>query len=426
MRTFLIIWLGQLASLLGSEMTNFAITIWAWEVTGQATPLSLLLAVTQIPRLLISPFAGIWVDRYNRKVLMLLGDTVAGFSTIALLSLFLTDHLQIWHLYVSGAFNALFGYIQGLAYSASVSLLVSRQHYTRASALESLQMSGSYVIAPALAGGLYTITGLKGILAIDLATFGIAIVSLSAVSIPHSTELPLASSETVFQKLTFGIRYLWHRPSLMTFLSFLMISNFIDSACFSILPAMVLARSGNNAAIWGMLLAWFGIGGLLGGVTLSLWGGSKGRIHGVLIANAIWKGGLIVLALAQRTWVKIGTAFGSGFCSSFPSSCSQAIWRSQVEPALQGRVFATRFLLTQLATPFGAVIAGPLADYVFEPAMQPEGKFTPIFGDIFGVGLGAGMAVQLSIFALLGMVVALAGYGVKQLVNVEEKPLQGL
>ncbi|MEM6840173.1 MAG: MFS transporter, partial [Cyanobacteria bacterium P01_C01_bin.120] len=78
MRTFLIIWLGQFASLLGSEMTNFAITIWAWEVTGQATPLALIMTVTQIPRLLISPFAGIWVDCFNRKTLMLLGDTVAG------------------------------------------------------------------------------------------------------------------------------------------------------------------------------------------------------------------------------------------------------------------------------------------------------------------------------------------------------------
>ncbi|ASC72645.1 Macrolide efflux protein A [Halomicronema hongdechloris C2206] len=424
MRTFLIIWLGQFASLLGSEMTNFAITIWAWEVTGQATPLSFILAVTQVPRLLISLFAGIWVDRFNRKYLMLLGDTVAGLSTVALLALFLTDNLQIWHLYVSGAVNGLFGYLQGLAHSASISLIVPAQHYARASAFESLQMSGSYVVAPALAGTIYAITGLSGILTIDLITFGIAIASLSLASIPQPTAPPhhAAAADTVFHQLTFGIHYLRNHPSLMTLLLFFLISNLIDSASFSILPAMVLARSGDDSTVLGMLFSFFGAGGLLGGLTLSIWGGPKRRIHGVLIAGAVWKVGLMVLALAQQTSVKIGTALVSGFCSPFPSSCSQAIWRAKVEPAFQGRVFATRFLLTQLATPLGAAIAGPLADYVFEPTMQPGGKLTPILGGTFGTGLGAGMALQMSIFALLGIVVAVGGYGIKQLVTVDNAP----
>ncbi|MEO1351909.1 MAG: MFS transporter [Cyanobacteria bacterium J06635_15] len=420
MQTFLILWLGQLVSLLGSEMTNFAITIWAWEVTGQATPLAFILAVTQIPRLLISPFAGVWVDRFNRKILMLLGDTVAGLSTIALLALFLTDQLQVWHLYVSGAVNGLFGYIQWLAHSASVSLLVPERHYARASAFESLQMSGSYIVAPAIAGTLYAITGLGGILTFDLVTFGIAIATLSLITIPQAAEPPhTATSETVLQQLTFGLRYLQRRPSLMALLSFFLVSSFIDSASFAILPAMVLARSANDAAIWGTLLAFFGAGGLLGGAALSLWGGPKRRIHGVLIASAIWKTGLIVLALAQQTSVKIGTAIVCGFCSPFPSSCHQAIWRAKVESDVQGRVFATQFLLTQLATPVGAAIAGPLADYVFEPAMQPGQPLAQLLGTVFGVGLGAGTALQMTLFASCGVLIALGGYGIRRLRQVE-------
>lgn len=171
MRKFIIIWIGQLASLLGSEMTNFAITIWAWQVTGQATPLSLILFFVQTPRVIASLFAGVLVDRYNRKLLMIIGDFVAGISTIALLVLFLTNNLQIWHLYCTAAVNSLFGFIQGLAYSASLSLLVSPQQYTRATALNSVQLSGSYVLAPALAGSLYPVIGLRGILIVDLITF---------------------------------------------------------------------------------------------------------------------------------------------------------------------------------------------------------------------------------------------------------------
>ena len=420
MRTFLVIWMGQFASLLGSEMTNFAITIWAWEVTGQATPLSFILVVTQIPRLLISPFAGVWVDSFNRKHLMLLGDAVAGLSTIALLALFLIGHLQVWHLYISGAVNGLFGYVQRLAHSASISLLIPQKHYARASAFESLQMSSSYIIAPMIAGAIYSLAGLGGILTIDLATFGVAIATLSFVGIPQPRQAEQSRpSETVLQRLTFGIRYLWKRRSLRTLLSFFLISNFINSASFTLLPPMVLARLGNNAAIVGTLSAFFGAGGLLGGLALSVWGGPKRRIHGVLIASAIWKIGLIVLALAQNTLTYLVTALVSGFCSPFPGSCSQAIWRAKVESDVQGRVFATRFLLTQLATPVGGAIAGPLADHVFEPAMQPGGLLAQPLGNLFGTGLGAGMALQTTLFAGVGFLLALGSYGIRSLRQVE-------
>ena len=355
---------------------------------------------------------------------MLLGDSVAALSTIALLFLLLTDHLDIWHLYLSGAINGLFGYVQGLARSTSMSLIVPEQHYARAAAFESLQLSGSYVVAPAIAGAIYQISGLRAILAIDLATFAIAIATLSLVSIPQSPQAKLLStqptvSEPIRQQLTFGLRYLWQRPQLRTLLSFFLISNFINSASFSILPSMVLARSGSDAAIMGTLFACFGMGGVLGGLTLSLWGGPKHRIHGILIANAIWKVGLIVLALTQNTVTQMGTAFMSGFCSPFPGSCSQAIWRTKVEPEVQGRVFATRFLLTQLATPLGSAIAGPLADHVFEPAMQPKAVLAQVFGGVFGTGLGAGMALQMTLFASCGVVIALGGYKVRRLRQVE-------
>jgi MFS family permease len=188
MRTFLIIWIGQLASLIGSEMTNFAITIWAWEVTGQATPLSLILFFTQTPKVIAALFAGVLVDRWHRQKLMLVGDLMAGFSTIAILLLFLSDRLEIWHLYCTGAINGLFGFLQASAYSASLSLIVPKQHYARATALNSIQMSGSYILAPALAGSLYPSIGLVGILIIDLVTFIIAISSISVVQIPQLSQ----------------------------------------------------------------------------------------------------------------------------------------------------------------------------------------------------------------------------------------------
>ncbi len=205
----------------------------------------------------------------------------------------------------------------------------------------------------------------------------------------------------------------------MALLSFWIINNLIGSATFAILPATVLARSNNNPVIWGTLLAFFGLGGLLGGLTLSIWGGPKRRIHSILIASALWKLGIVVLALAQQTATKIGTALFSGFCSPFPESANQSIWMSKVEPEVQGRVFATRFLLTQLSSPVGYAIAGSLADQFFEPAMQPGGQLATVFEPIFGTGLGAGMALQISIFATCGMLIAVRGYSVRQLRAVD-------
>ena len=422
MRTFLIVWIGQLASMLGSEMTNFAITIWAWSVTGKATPLSFILFFTQTPKVFAALFAGVLVDRTHRKNLMIVGDLFAGCSTIAILCLFLSDRLEIWHLYFTGAVNGFFGFLQGLAYSASLALIVPKQHYTRAAALNSIQMSGAYILAPALAGNLYPLIGLTGILTLDIVTFIIAISTLSIVRIPQLSQNRVSqqSIQTIKQELTFGFHYVFRHPSLLAVIVFLSIDNLIENINFAILPAMVLARSGNNSAIWGELLTSFGIGGLLGAVTVSIWGGPKRRIHGLLLGSAIWKLSLIVLSITQTTLIKVAAALSSGFCSPFPDSSNQAIWMSKVKPEIQGRVFATRDLIAQITIPLGAAIAGPLADRFFEPAMSRSGSLTALFGGLFGTELGAGMALMMALFSSCGLLLALGGYAFPLLREVEE------
>ena len=424
MRKFLVIWIGQLASLLGSEMTNFAITIWAWQVTGQATPLSLIMFFVHTPRVIASLFAGVLVDRFNRKLLMIIGDLIAGISTVAILLLFLTNNLQIWHLYCTAAINSLFGFIQGLAYSASLSLLVPPQQYNRVTALNSVQMSGAFILAPALAGGLYPVIGLKGILIIDLVTFVIAIATLSLVSIPQplrETKEPREKkTEERWEDLAFGIRYLLQHRSLLAILGFLSITFFIDSFNFAILPAMVLARSNNDPTVWGRLLTTFGIGGVLGATTMSIWNLPKKRINGLLIGNAIWKGGLILLSVTQSMAGKLIAAVVSGFCSPFPGSSSQGIWMSQVSPEIQGRVFAARDLIAGIATPLGAAIAGVLVDNYFQPAIETDSMLARLFGGIFGNETGAGMAVAIALFSFCGMAISLVGYVFPMLRDIEK------
>ena len=422
MRTFLIVWIGQLASMLGSEMTNFAITIWAWSVTGKATPLSFILFFTQTPKVFAALFAGVLVDRWHRQKLMIVGDLLAGCSTIAILLLFLSDRLEIWHLYFTGAINGLFGFLQGLAYSASLALIVPKQHYARATALNSIQMSGAYILAPGLAGTLYPLIGLTGILIIDIVTFIIAISTLSIVRIPQLSrnQVSQQSIHTIKQELTFGFHYVFKHPSLLAIIVFLLVENLIENINFAILPAMILARSGNNSAMWGRLLTSFGIGGLFGAATISIWGGPKRRIHGLLLGSAIWKVSLIVLSVTQTTLIKVAAALLGGFCSPFPDSSNQAIWMSKVKPEIQGRVFAARDLIAQIAIPLGAAIAGPLADRFFEPAMRTGGSLTGFFGGLFGTEIGAGMALMITLFSSCGLLLGLGGYAFPLLREVED------
>lgn len=421
MRTFLIVWIGQLASMLGSEMTNFAITIWAWSVTGQATPLSFILFFTQTPKVIAALFAGVLVDSCDRQKIMQVGDLLAGCSTIAILFLFLSDNLEIWHLYFTGAVNGLFGFLQSLAYSASLSSIVPQEHYTRAGAFNSVQMSGAYILAPALAGTLYPWIGLTGILIIDIITFIIAISTLSIVRIPQPSPNQISRhSPNLKQELTFGFRYLLKQPSLLALVVFLLLENLIENINFAILPAMILARSDNDPGMWGRLLTSFGIGGVLGAVTISIWGGPKRRIHGLLLGSAVCKVGLIVLSVSQTMLIKIAAAVTSGFCSPFPDSSNQAIWMSKVKPDIQGRVFAARDLIAQIAIPLGAAISGPLADRFFEPAMKNGGSLARLFGGFFGTEIGAGMALMITLFSSCGLLLALGGYAFPFLRNVEE------
>lgn len=421
MRTFLIIWSGQLASTLGTQMTSFAIIVWAWELTGQATPLALLGFFTHTPTIIASIFAGVFVDRWNRKLMMMVGDTVAALSTIVLLILLLTNHLQIWHLYCAGTINGLFGYFQGLASSASVALLVPKQHYVRAGAMGYASDYGAGILAPALAGTLYYFVGLQGILIIDLTTFLIALSTIWSVHIPQpiQSEITRQADRHLKQELTFGFRYLLARPSLLAILIFLMISNLVGNVCSALYPPMILARSNNSAAALANVQAASGVGGLVGSGLLSLWGGPKRRIHGLLIGTSLMNLSGMALGLGQWPSIWVVASFFEAFFYPFFISANGALWLAKVEPDVQGRVFATRYLLAQLASPIGLIMAGPLADYVFEPAMQTNSPLAWLLGGIFGTEKGAGMALQYTLFTFLGVLIGLSGYAVRRLRDVE-------
>jgi MFS transporter, DHA3 family, macrolide efflux protein len=422
MGTFVFIWIGQTISMLGSGMTQFALTIWAYQVTGSATALALVAFFSYAPTVLISPLAGALVDRWNRKLVMMLSDLAAGLSTIAVLILYSTGRLEIWHLYVTGAFAGIFGAFQFPAFSAAMSLMVPKEHYTRANGLVALAEAATTIVAPILAGILLTLIGINGIMIIDILTFVFAVLAVAVVLIPQPAESEAGREGrgSLWRESLYGFQYIWARKSLLGIQLTFTLSNFFFAIGIVLVPPMILARTANSVLALGTVQSFLGAGGVVGAVLLSTWGGTRRRIHGVL-------GGFILSSILGQTVMGIGqivpvwafAAFCAMFFLPFINGSNQSIWQSKVAPDVQGRVFATRRLIAQIAGPLGMLIAGPLADRVFEPAMSAGGAWAARFGWLVGTGPGAGMGLILVIVGLLGATAGVIGYSVTTIREIE-------
>lgn len=422
MLAFTIVWVGQAVSLLGTSMTAFALTIWAFQLTGSATALALVAFFHITPLLIMSPVAGAIVDRSNRKFMMMLSDLASGVVTIALLILFLMDALQIWHLYVGSAITGVFQTFQWPAYSAAITMIVPKQHYARAHAMNDLAGNSSGIFAPLLAGALIGVIGLGGIFVIDIVTFMFAIGTLLVVYIPQpkASDAGREGQGSLWRESLYGFRYIFRRPSLLGLQLVFLVGNFFAGLGIILLAPMILARTENNSLIFGSVQTAGAIGGVIGGLAISAWGGPKRRVHGVL-------GGWALSGLLAGVFLGIGRslswwAAGSFFFAFFIpliNSSNQAIWQSKVPPDLQGRVFAIRRLIAWFVQPLSMLIAGRLADVVVEPAMRQPTYLSESLGWLVGTGPGAGMALIILFSGLMSMLVGLGGYGVQVVRDAE-------
>lgn len=419
---FMIIWIGQLFSIFGSAVAEFGVTLWAYETTGKATPLALIGVFYTVPMLALSPFVGVWVDRYNRKLMMMLSDFAAALVSLLLLILLLTDGLQIWHLYVTAVIAGIFQGFHWPAYSAAISTMLPKKHYARANAMLEMAGPASGVFAPLVAGALIGIIGLKGLLIIDLAAASIAITTLVFVKIPQPKVSPdgLASRGNIFKEALVGFQYILQRPSLLQLQILFLVCNFFFSIPMAVRAPMILARTNNNQLIFGSVQSAAAIGGLVGGAIMGIWGGPRRRIHGVLIgwaASSIL--GLMLFGIGQTTLIWITASFIGMMFAPVINGSNQAIWQSKVPPDLQGRVFATRRLIAWFVLPLANLLAGPLADQVFEPAMQSSGTLSRIFGGLVGTGPGAGMGLMFVLGGGIAGLIAILAYTVPSLREVE-------
>jgi len=409
---FTLVWLGQIVSVLATNMTGFALTIWVFEKTNSVTALGLMQVFFITPFLIISPFAGVMVDRHDRKLMMMVSDLMAGLATVAILVLQAFGALQIWHLYVAAIFQGLGNAFQWPAYSAAISTMIPKEKYGRANGMMSLIEIGPGVFAPLLAGALLPILGFTGILSIDVVTFVLAVLVLLFIHIPPPprTVAGQQAQGNIFKEAWFGFQYIFARPSLLGLQTVFFFGNLCLGVAFTLLTPMILLRTGNDSVSLGLVQSAGAIGGVVGGVLMSAWGGFRRRVHGVLAGWIVSSFFFALMGLS--VWIPFWIAMNalSAFFGPLINGSNQAIWQSKVAPDVQGRVFSARRLIAWFTNPISPLIAGILGDFVLEPAMHAPGGLSSALGWLIPLGPGAGMGLLIFFSSLGGILAGLAGY----------------
>ncbi|MBF2029835.1 MAG: MFS transporter [Oscillatoriales cyanobacterium C42_A2020_001] len=425
MRTFTIIWSGQFVSTVGSYMTEFALILWAWQVTGSATALALVAFFSRLLRIPLTLIAGLIVDRYNRKTLMMIANAISMLCTSAIAVLYFTHQLQIWHLYLTAAIQGGASQIQGLAYQTSLTLLVPSQDYLRANSMNSSVHYGSTIFAPALAGVLFPWIGLSGILVIDWFTFGLAIATLLSVHIPQPEQQNLVALNAPIQNLRFSLAQVWKQPSLRLLLGLTTVFWFVHDLGEAIYDPMILARTNGSAQVLASTAIAAGIGGVTGAIAFSVWGGFPSRIRSLLSSFMGAGFSKTIFGFGQSPGVWIPAQFCSSLNFPLMDSSETAIWMEKIAPAIQGRIFAANAFVMQLTSAIATLIAGPLAERVFEPLFLPGAPLSKVVGAVMGDRASAGLSFLYILCAMTMVLVGIVGFNLPKLRTIEETSMIG-
>jgi MFS transporter, DHA3 family, macrolide efflux protein len=406
LRSFLLMWIGQVVSLIGSGLTAFAVGVWTYQTTGNVTLFSLIATSAALPAVLLSPFAGVLVDRFDRRWMLVASDAGAALASLGLLLLFASGRLELWHIYLLVGLGAAFNTLQFPAFGAAVTLLVPKRHFGRASGMMQFGFSGAQVLAPLLAGALLVRTSVPAVIGIDLATFAIAVVLLLFVRIPRPPRRDEARRGMWSQAL-FGWRYLRERRGLLGLLLYFSFLNLVIPMAMVLTTPLVLSFA--SAADLGLVLSLGSAGMVAGSVAMTAWGGPRSRMLGILGFAPLASLGMLLAGVRPEVATVAAGLFLTFLVLPVINGSSQALWQAKVAPEVQGRVFATRRMMAQVTAPLAYFLAGPLAERVFVPLLEPGGALAATWiGRLVGVGPGRGIGLLLIAIAAVFAAVSLA------------------
>lgn len=420
MPAFLLTWFGQVVSLVGSGLTSFALGVWVFERTGSPTLFAYIGLFAVLPRVVFSPVAGALIDRLDRRKVMILADAGAGVSTLFVALMLFTGRLELWHIYLSAAASSLCGTFQWPAYSAAVTQLVPSKHLGRANGMNQFGRAAAEIFSPLLAGVLVLTIHLEGVILIDVATFLFAMLTLSLVRFPRLENQPVGNSLAGFREdLVFGGQYIFARKGLLNLMFFEIAVNFIWGMVGALLVPMILSYTTSDQL--GAVITIAGTGMLTGSLVMTGWGGPKRRIHGVLYFELLSGVCFMLMGLRPVFWLTALGAFGAHVTIALVFGSNQTLWQTKIAPESQGRVFAARQMFASLAAPLAYILAGPLAEQVFDPWMVSGNSLSAQLGQVIGQGAGRGIGLMFVLMGAAKMIVSALAYANPRVRLIEDE-----
>jgi len=418
---FTIIWLGQIVSAVGTRMTAFALGLWVWEQSGHVSDVALLSFCSFAATVVFSPIAGSLIDRWNRRLTIVMSDLGSLAATVGLLLLFLSSTVHPWMLYVTSIVTGAFLAFQYPAYAAAITQMMQRGHFPRANAMMSLVRSLPAVAAPTLAALLLSVTDIKVIVAVDAASYVFALATVFLVAVPQNerstshTERP-----SMWRDSAFGFRYILRRPPLLGLLGLSFAVGLTAAVTWTVMIPFVLSETGNSTAQAGVVQTVGAVGGVLGGLLVGALGGRADKMK-LVLGGVIGLGllGRVVFALGDSVLIwSLSLLVGWGAIPLI-DGYTQSIWQEKVDRPVQGRVFAAQQFVENLSMPLALGLSGLLADHFFVPGMKKGGNLTAYFSGLVGTGPAAGMALMCVLGGGLLVAIGVVGYLVPLIRKVE-------
>jgi MFS family permease len=402
--SFTVVWAGQLVSMLGSGLSNFGLVVWLYERTQAATPYALAFLTATLPGILLAPLAGHLADRKSRKAIVMLADSGNALVTLGILLLVATGRLEPWMVYVITFLSSSFGTFQEPAWSAAVPTIVPKEQLGRANGLAGVSQALSTLLPPLLAGILFGRIGLTGLVAIDFITYFAAVGTMAFVRIPRVKATSSGDGkESFLSDVAFGFRYLAKKKGLLGLVFYFATANFCLNFAMVLLGPMIIPASGSEGL--GIAQTAFGAGALVAGLIVAVWGGpKKSRVAFVMASLFVSALGLIVAGLRPALALQSIGLFILLFAIQMANAAP--IFQTKVEAGAQGRTRAARSMISMSLMPLASLTAGPLADRVFGPALQPGGGLASgALGRLLGTGAGRGPGLM---FVMAGLLLVLA------------------
>jgi DHA3 family macrolide efflux protein-like MFS transporter len=373
MKKFLPIWSAQLFSLLGSSLVQFALVWYLTQKTGSATILTMATMMAILPEVLLAPFAGALVDRWNRRIVMIVSDGATAFFTLILVVLFATGTIQIWHIFVVLFLRATGGIFQWPAMTSSTSLMVPEEHLSRVAGINQAIRGGLNIVAPPLGALLMSILPFYQVISVDIITAIIAITPLFFIMIPQpvrNTEGDKISVKGVLKDVGEGFKFIKAWPGLLVMIFVAAVINFVLAPTDTLLPLMVTQHFQKGVWELSLLESVLGIGIVIGGLLLGIWGGFKNRVITSLTGVIGLGFGILLVGLAPSNYFGLAIAGFAlvGFMNPIANGPLQAIMQSRIPPEMQGRVmsFTTSFCMAMM--PLGLLISAPVVKVTGMPA----------------------------------------------------------